>query len=491
MINIFDKAEIIALKNKGLSTRQVAKVTGLNRKTVTRVWKRHTELQEALSQTTDKDHMRELQQEITCLPKYDSSSRKRVKFNQQMEDVIDLLLEKEKEKNEILGKNHKQRITNVQIHQELLDRGFDIGLTTVRKVVCEKRDIIKETYIRQCYNYGQRLEVDFGEVALVIDGVTSKYYLAVLSSPASGYRQAYLYTSQNKQVFLDAHVRFFEDVGGVYEEVVYDNMKNVVTKFIGRNEKQLNHELIKLALYYGFEVNVTNCYSGNEKGHVEGSVKFIRNRAFSLKYEFKSLDDAREHLKCSIDKINLKSTIELEKQSLKPYRPKLELAQISKIHVSKYSVIRFENNFYSVPEALNGKEVTVKNYLEEIEVFYKHERVYLHKKIDGYLNYRLEITHFLKTLITKPGAIKNSQALANNPKIKTIYDSYYTKNPKRFIELVCEYKHLSGEELNQALIDNRDSKSQVKKIEDKILHESMKQIISYTKMIGANKYENN
>lgn len=44
--------------------------------------------------------------------------------------------------------------------------------------------------------------------------------------------------NQKKDVFLDSHVRFFEMVGGVYREVVYDNMKNVVTRFIGRNEKE-------------------------------------------------------------------------------------------------------------------------------------------------------------------------------------------------------------------------------------------------------------
>jgi hypothetical protein len=36
-------------------------------------------------------------------------------------------------------------------------------------------------------------------------------------------------------------------VGGVYGEVVYDNMRNVATKFIGRNEKELNPDLLKMS----------------------------------------------------------------------------------------------------------------------------------------------------------------------------------------------------------------------------------------------------
>lgn len=65
------------------------------------------------------------------------------------------------------------------------------------------------------------------------------YHMAVLSSPCSDFRWLYLYTNQKKDVFLDSHVKFFEMVGGCYREVVYDNMKNVVSKFIGKNEKRI------------------------------------------------------------------------------------------------------------------------------------------------------------------------------------------------------------------------------------------------------------
>ena len=85
---------------------------------------------------------------------------------------------------------------------------------------------------------------------------------------------------------MTSHVRFFEMLGGCFKEGVYDNMKNVVSRFIGRNEKELNKELIKLSLYYGYSVNVTNCFSGNEKGNVESVVKWIRNKVFALTYVF-------------------------------------------------------------------------------------------------------------------------------------------------------------------------------------------------------------
>ena len=120
----------------------------------------------------------------------------------------------------------------------------------------------------------------------MIGGIVQKYHMAVIGSPAAAHRWAYLYTNQKKEVFMDSHVRYFEMMGGVPKEMVYDNMRNVVHRFIGKNEKELNPDLIKMSEYYGFDINVTNCFSGNEKGFVESSVKKLRREIFAKKYEF-------------------------------------------------------------------------------------------------------------------------------------------------------------------------------------------------------------
>ena len=40
--------------------------------------------------------------------------------------------------------------------------------------------------------------------------------------------------------FLDVHVQAFNKIGGIHRELVYDNMKQAVKKFVGRNEKEAN-----------------------------------------------------------------------------------------------------------------------------------------------------------------------------------------------------------------------------------------------------------
>jgi hypothetical protein len=291
------------------------------------------------------------------------------------------------------------------------------------------------------------LEYDFGEVKLEINGKAVTCHMAVMSSPGGKFRWSYLYTNQKKDVFMDSQVRFFEMVGGVYREVVYDNMKNVVTKFIGRNEKELNEDLIKMSIYYGFHINVTNCFSGNEKGYVESSVKILRNQIFATNYSFNSLDDAREYLNSQLFKLNETSEIEEEKQHLLPYKPKLELATISENDVSSYSFVQVDNNFYSVPEYLVGKKVTVKNYYDEICIYSNNCKVCEHKKLDGYHLINVDIKHYLDTLYKKPGAVRNSVALKSNQKLKSIFDEYYNKKPRKFIELFLEHKDSEVDEI--------------------------------------------
>jgi hypothetical protein len=352
----------------------------------------------------------------------------------------------ERRKDKILG-SHKQKLTKQQICNILKEEGFNISYSTIAVKINQKIDKHKECFIKQTYEYGDRLEYDFGEIKLVIDGKLDRYYMAVFSSPASDFRWAFLYKNQKKEVFMDSHVRFFEMVGGVYKEVVYDNMRNVVTKFIGRNEKEINEDLIKMSTYYGFNINVTNCFSGNEKGHVEGSVKIIRNHAFALNYEFQRLEDAEMYLNSQLIKMNTSSRINDEKSELLPYKPKLELAKISINKANKYSFIRIDNNFYSVPEYLVGRDVTVKTYFDKIVVYANNHLVSEHKKIDGFNQICIDINHYLKSMRKKPGAIKNSLALKSIPELKSIYDNYFNSNPRKFIDILAENKEKSLKDL--------------------------------------------
>ena len=217
-----------------------------------------------------------------------------------------------------------------------------------------------------------------------------------------------------------------------------------------------------------------------KKGHVEGCVKIIRNHVFATNYEFITFEDAQDYLLSQLIKMNVSSKIEEEKLKLLPYKPKLELANISINKVNKYSFIRIEKNFYSVPEYLVEKSVSVKSYLDKIVIYSNNSRVCEHKKIDGSDELSVDINHYLNSLLRKPGAIKNSVALKSIPKLKTIYDNHFNTNPRKFIELLIDNKEKDLDSIIKIL-------EKFVEISDKVLPAD--NISSSSDLFNATKYQ--
>ena len=485
MKDLMDKSSIIKLKEQGYSNRKVEKMLKINRKTIAKYWNEYQTNIEKLNNTKDDLEIKEIQEKIVAEPKYNSKNRVKRKITPEFITALKNILNDELEKEKILGTN-KQALTKLQIYELLKKQGFDVSYSSVANEIAKIKNFGKECFIRQDYEFGDRLEYDFGEVKLVINGITKRYYIAVLSSPAGNFRWCYLYDNCKKEIFLDSHVRFFKMLGGIYKEVVYDNMRNVVTKFIGKNEKELNEDLIKMSIYYGFEINVTNAFSGNEKGYVEGSVKYLRNKIFAENYKFISEEAAIEYMESQLIKLNENSQIEEEKKHLKKAKPPLELANITSSVVNKYGFIQIENNFYSVPEYLVGRKVTSKIYYNKILVYSDYELICEHKKIDGTKKISADIRHYLKTLSKKPGALKNSYALKSNPILRTIYNKYYIQKPKDFIQIIAENKEKSDKELEKILIKKSTNLIVLEEEKNNINNLTRKQTSMYNQiMIGA------
>lgn len=440
MVEHMDKRKIIALKEEGHSNREVARQTGFDRETVSKYWNEYRRLLQELSEPGA--DTRAIQDSLFETPKRAAAPRTRSKYTEEAEKQLKEILKGEEKKARLLGANHKQKLSNRQIHKKLVTAGFDISEGTINAALAKIRKRQREVFIRQRYEFGDRLEYDFGQVNLILGGNLRVCHMAVISSPGGDFRWLYLYKNQKKDVFLDSHVRFFEMMGGCWREVVYDNMRNVVKKFIGKNERELNEDLLKMAAYYGYKINVTNCFKGNEKGHVERSVEILRNQIFADNFTFTSLDAAQEFAYSQLLKMNEKSRIEEEKQHLRPYRPPLELAEGKVAKVDTCSMISVDTVHYSVPEHLVGKRVFVKKYYDEIRVFYANKEVCRHKRLKGQGKMQVDIYHYLNTLRKKPGAVRNSVALKSIPKLKAIFDTFYSTQPKKFIELFLENKDL-------------------------------------------------
>lgn len=452
MKTFMDVNAIIKLKRMGNSERTIAKVLGIDRKTVGKYCRQYEASMSKLTKTKDKKERLKIQENIVSPPKYDSSRRKKSKCTPEFYAELKSIVAAEEEKKNLLGARNKQMLTQKQICEIMKTRGFNVCPSTICLALKKVRGIGQECYIKQKYDYGDRLEYDFGEINLIIDGEKKHYYLAVFTSPASNFRWCYLYENAKKETFLDSHVRFFEMIGGVWREVVYDNMKNVVAKFNCQNsKKQLTDDVIKLGLYYGFDINTTNARAGWEKGSVERSVGYLRNQIFAKNYRFRSVEDAKTFMEKRLKEINLKSTIKEEKIYLSPVKPPLEIASIRQSKVNKCGFVKIDNNYYSVPEYLVNYTVTAKVYRDKILIYSNNELVSEHDKKSGSGEYSGDIRHFLNTLEKKPGSVRNARVLKSNPQLKLMYDKYYSKKTGSFVAIIKENKSASDAELVEIL----------------------------------------
>lgn len=292
--------------------------------------------------------------------------------------------------------------------------------------------------------------------------------------------------------FQQAHVLFFDHIGGIYNTMVYDNMKVAVAKFVGHNEKEPTKGLLTLSTYYGFNFRFCNIRSGNEKGHVERSVEYVRRKAFALKDTFDSLDDADKYLlticntlnnkPLSIDKTKIPSqTLIKELPYLLPKLPMLDCVDIKECRVDKYSCITYKQNKYSVLDKYVGKMVLIKAYANKINIFYDNTKIAEHVRTFGLFDWNIKLEHYLSTLHKKSGALSNSTAILKlDTHIKNIYNKYYTQNPKEFLDLY-EIILEKGLKTVQEAIEELEKISPIDITTEKIKLICNKQTIEFTK----------
>ncbi len=375
MIGLVDKQKIIISHHReGKTQRQIKRETGINRKTIRKYIREYEEKKNILIANKDGDNA-ELIADIVEKPKYDISSRYKVKLTDEIISRIKFHLKQNEEKR-ATGRS-KQQKKKIDILEALKEEQFDIGYTTVCNAITSIGRRQKEAYIRQEYYPGESAEFDWGEVKLIIAGKLKILQMSVFTTAKGDYRSGDLYHSQKTECFLDTHANFFDEVKGSFKEMVYDNTRVAVARFVGRGEKEPTEALLKLSLYYGFKFRFCNNYRGNEKGHVERSVEYIRRRIFSKKDEFASVEEARLYFKEELKKLNLRPQVlssgksahdmlALERPHLLPEMPRYDTARTAEPRADKYSTITVDSCHYSVPDSLVGQFIFTKVYPDRI-----------------------------------------------------------------------------------------------------------------------------
>lgn len=442
MITLKEKQTIIKLYLEGFSQREIARKTKKSRNTVSKYIDNY--------ENSRLEDVRDLPiaEEIMKPPTYKKRKGKRKVLTEEIKNILcGYIKENEWKRNHYMS---KQQMKIIDMHEQLIDAGYFISYTTVRNFVNQEAAKSKEVFIRRHCEPGYEVEFDWGEVKLEIDGKIKSYSLAVFTLAYSNYRFARLYESESQICVLDVHARFIEHIGFIPSVFTYDNMRTVVRSFIG-TEKTITQSMMHLSNYYPFKIRLCEARKGNEKGHVERSVEFIRRKTFSSQFTFTCLEEAEVQLVQTLQKINRRDHHEhkethlklmvKEKMVSKPATTPFDAAELVECRVDKYSTVVIYQNHYSVPEGHVGKYIKAKVGAKKIKLFIDGELVTVHPRSWGVHQWIMHINHYLQTFQKKKGAIAQSECLKQAPKqIKNLYNHHYIGKEKEFIELLLYIK---------------------------------------------------
>lgn len=188
--------------------------------------------------------------------------------------------------------------------REIRSQGYAGGKTLIKDFVAPFRRQFKLTAVRRFETKpGEQMQADWGYLGTFwLDGHWRKVYIFALVLGYSRYLVAYCTTSMDLESLLLCHQHCFNMVGGVSEQIIYDNMKTVT---IGRD---LDHKpiwqarFLDFANYYGFRPVAHTPYKPRSKGKVERAIEYIKEN-FCPGRRFTDLTDLNQQLQQWLDTV--------------------------------------------------------------------------------------------------------------------------------------------------------------------------------------------
>lgn len=278
-----------------------------------------------------------------------------------------------------------------KLFAEIRRRGYAGGRSRVGALITQWRQEERErAYVRFETEPGEQAQIDWGSF-----GTWQGHRLYGFTFVLGYSRMRYVEFTQRQDVehLLRALIRAFRAVGGVPREVLADNMKTVVLE---RSEGRIqwNPRFLDFAAYYGFLARVCRPYRPQTKGKIEATVRYVKQN-FWPGIAFTDLQDLNRQARQWCEEVNGQKQAttgetprsRLEREGLTPLggQPDYDTSTAVWREVRKDCLISYRANFYSVPNALAGKRVQVRESAEtdRIRILYQEQILAEHRPAAG------------------------------------------------------------------------------------------------------------
>jgi len=305
---------------------------------------------------------------------------------------------------------------------ELRQLGIEIGESTVRLYVQEKRTPAKPAFVPLTFTPGERAEFDFGEAMVKLQGQPIKVPFLAGRLRFSGAMFVECFPTQRQEAFLVGQCHAFEFWGGVPRMVVYDNLKPAVLQILQGHSRREHEVFLHFHSVYRFEALFANVHAGWEKGSVENLVGYARRNYFVPLPEGTNLETINAGLRenCHADQQRImagrtepiEKRLAFERTQLGPlpaHAP--EIGPVAEVLVHSTGRVRFQTNDYSVPIQYAYRRVTLKADPFRVRLYAGSELVADHPRCYDKRQAIEDWRHYLPLLLQKSFAVPFASVL--------------------------------------------------------------------------------
>jgi hypothetical protein len=230
------------------------------------------------------------------------------------------------------------------------------------------------------------------------------------------------YPAETTEAFLDGHVSAFAFFGGVPQSILYDNTTLAVARILGDGQRIRTRAFSELVSHFLFRDRFGRPGKGNDKGKVEGLVKYTQ-RTFMTPLphaaSFAALNAAlaercraRQSERAGRHEETIGERLARDLAALRGIPQDLfEACEKKPAKVSSTGLVRYRMNDYSVPTRFAFQNVVVKGFVDVVVIAAEAEIVAHHERIYGRNQFVFDPRHYLALLEQKPGALDQAAPL--------------------------------------------------------------------------------
>jgi transposase len=281
--------------------------------------------------------------------------------------------------------------------REVKAQGYSGGYSILKDYLHPQRKAARTVAVRRFETPpGHQAQVDWGDVGeIVIAGTRHRLSAFVLTLGHSRAQFAGIALDQTLSTLLRMHEKAFGELGGVPNEILYDNMKTVVLGRNDRGEVQWHPVFLDFAKYWGFTPRACRPHRPQTKGKIEAGIRYLRTSFLcgctsdSLEALHRDLSQwvwgiANRRVHGTTHQIVFEAW-EAEKPHLSSLSGRLPYPYTPKVvrRVSRDAFVSYAGNRYSVPWTVAGLEVSVQAMAGQVEIVRGEERLALHPLCSG------------------------------------------------------------------------------------------------------------